>query len=244
MLNDNVSVSPRCVLCVLFLLVLILCVIAIIEMEQLHQNFSEWNLERSKRDVRKPLFVRHLLIVRHSESIDDEHVTERGLKQSRLVGQKLRKLHKHSGLDSFTTSSQSRTIRTARAILNEIGDPWLSNISIIDPMLQGWDVKSENDSNYKRLGAAYTKYFSPRDSLPASARQRDRQCVYDVIVCHSSAIRYYIRTALNLLQLNRREWLRYLPNASITWVMINATGEVLVEKYGDTRHLSDIITND
>lgn len=79
-----------------------------------------------------------------------------------------------------------------------------------------------------RIEAAFRKYFHRAEP------EQDKDS-YEIIVCHSNVIRYFVCRAL---QLPPEAWLRIsLKHASVTAISIRPNGKVSVRGMGEAGHL-------
>ena len=109
-----------------------------------------------------------------------------------------------------------------------------------DSSMDGWDVGSTLPANYERMDAAYAHYFqpAPRHATNSTMNKRNNKSigVYDVLVCHSSVIRYFVMKSVNFPP---EDWwmLPILPNASLSRIVVNSSGNATLCTFGDANHI-------
>jgi len=97
-----------------------------------------------------------------------------------------------------------------------------------DPPGSKWYPEHVYFTDGARIEAAFRKYFHRAD-----ASQKEDS--YEVIVCHSSVIRYFICRAL---QFPSKAYLRLsMMHGSMTWLTVHPDGRTRVKCLGEAGHL-------
>ncbi|XP_035224582.1 serine/threonine-protein phosphatase PGAM5, mitochondrial-like [Stegodyphus dumicola] len=96
-----------------------------------------------------------------------------------------------------------------------------------DPLPAHFDPNHRREENI-RLKLAYENYFQ----CPSESDDCDK---YNIIVCHSNVIRYFICRSL---QIPPAMWIRFsLSHCSISWIQLYSNGTVRVRSIGDRGHI-------
>ena len=97
-----------------------------------------------------------------------------------------------------------------------------------EPPNRSWNPEDKFYGDGMRIEAAFRKYFHRAEP------EQDKDS-YEIIVCHSNVIRYFVCRAL---QLPPEAWLRIsLKHASVTAISIRPNGKVSVRGMGEAGHL-------
>ncbi len=185
--------------------------------------------------------TRHLVLIRHGQynlggkTDEEKYLTELGRDQAAETGRRLAALG--VPVTKLVVSSMTRAKETAELIRKSLPpetpcdspDDLLREGAPIrpEPDCISWRPDGVYDADGARIEAAFRKYFHRADA----AQERDS---YEVIVCHSNVIRYFVCRAL---QVAPEAWMRIsLRHASITWVSIRPNGTVAVKCLGDAGH--------
>ena len=184
---------------------------------------------------------RHLMLVRHgqyytnSKSDEERRLTCLGREQARLTGLRLKELGLPYSL--IVQSTMFRATETAQIIANQLPNVPLISCNLLregapvdpDPPSEQWTPSAHRvRKDSTRIEVAFNEYFHRADS----SQKTDS---YEVLVCHSNVIRYFLCRAL---QLPPEAWLRFsLFHGSTTWLCIGPTGRVSVSMVGDIGHM-------
>ncbi|XP_037933388.1 serine/threonine-protein phosphatase Pgam5, mitochondrial isoform X2 [Teleopsis dalmanni] len=183
--------------------------------------------------------TRHIILVRHGEYLDTgekdvtHHLTDRGKKQSKYTGKRLKELD--IKWEKIVVSTMTRAQETADVLLKEIdyNPKVIKHCSFIregapippQPPVGHWRPEKSFYRDGARIEAGFRKYFH-------RAYPSEKGETYTLIVGHGNVIRYFVCRAL---QFPAEAWLRMnINHGSITWLTINPSGNVSIRYLGDT----------
>ncbi|XP_050677341.1 serine/threonine-protein phosphatase Pgam5, mitochondrial isoform X2 [Leptidea sinapis] len=200
------------------------------------QNHYNEEIEKSKSKA-----VRHLFLIRHGQyNIDgvtdqERTLTELGRKQADLTGKRLAELN--IKWDLLVKSTMTRAQETAAIIAKHLpSDIKVKDCQLIEegapippePPVGHWRPEPKFFQDSARIEAGFRKYFH-------RAPPKQTEDTYTLIVCHANVIRFFVCKAL---QFPPEGWLRIsLNHASITWISILPSGNVVLRTLGDTGHM-------
>lgn len=192
----------------------------------------------------KPKAVRHLFLVRHGQYNTDGHTDEEryltalGREQAEYAGNRLKEID--FPYTALHKSTMTRAQETGEIILNCLKDKQIPLVTDSDILEEGAPIppeppvghwKPELSQFYQdgpRIEAAFRKHI--HRAHPSQTKDS-----FEIIVCHSNVIRYFICRAL---QIPPEAWLRFtLHHCSITWLTITPVGRVIVRSVGDSGHI-------
>lgn len=194
-------------------------------------------------EEKKPKATRNIILIRHGQynlsgkSDVERYLTEKGVEQAKLTGDRLVALN--HPYDRMVRSTMTRAQQTGDHILSRMNTDNLviENDSMLEegaPFPPEPPRKTWEPADYifyqdgSRIEAAFRNYFYRAD------HRQDKE-TYDIIVCHANVIRYFICRAL---QLPPEAWLRInLHHASMSWVRIRPNGRVGLLTMGNCGHL-------
>mmetsp|Transcript_433 Transcript_433/g.600 ORF Transcript_433/g.600 Transcript_433/m.600 type:complete len:269 (+) Transcript_433:50-856(+) len=217
------------------------------------------NVASKQNSGSPPKGMRHVTLIRHSQyhriqgdTNDHKSLTEDGMKQAILTGQRLRDL----GLkfDRIYTSKFVRAQETAKLIVEQLPHNDTSEIIYDADLNEGLACMIEPFTNYRtrdefieevrRTSPAilngFNTYFHRRD--PEKMEQDPKGTEEILIIGHGNVFRYCL---LRLMQFDHSGWTRpKVLNCSISSVHILDNGRVLVPHIGDTGHLPPALLTD
>lgn len=191
----------------------------------------------------KPKATRNIILIRHGQynlagrNDSERYLTEKGIEQAKLTGDRLATLN--YPYSRMVRSTMTRAQQTGDHILSRMKTDSLviENDSMLEegapfppePPRKTWEPPEYifyQDGS--RIEAAFRNYFYRADRH----QQKDS---FDIIVCHANVIRYFVCRAL---QLPPEAWLRLnLHHASISWVRIRPNGRVGLLTMGNCGHM-------
>eukprot|EP01084_Bolivina_argentea_P181201 312980_1 len=203
----------------------------------------------------KPKGQRTITLIRHSqynriqgEINDDRTLTQVGIQQAQLTGQRLRDLDMK--FDKIYASGFTRAQQTCQYIVEQLPHNDCSEIIYDSDLNEGLATIIEPYAHYKSreqfiegvkqqspvIVNAFSKYFHRRnmeDMDPNNSKQRE-----DIlIVGHANVFRYWLTRCL---QFDTVGWARFgLTNCSISRIYIFDDGRIQVTHIGDTGHLPE-----
>ena len=194
--------------------------------------------------------TRYIVLIRHghyhSDGADDSQrtLTPLGHRQAELLAQRLAQYHWTPTQISCSTlvrarqttdhiSSCSKFINVDNYVIDSKlreGQPFQP----IPPARCGLYHKNQVHRDGSRIDAAF-------DSIFYRAGPEQTHNTYDIVVCHSNVIRYFVCRAL---QIPKEAWIRIaIPHCSITMLAIGPTGYVSLKCLGDSGFLPvDMVT--
>lgn len=194
--------------------------------------------------------TRYIVLIRHghyhSDGADDSQrtLTPLGHRQAELLAQRLAQYHWTPTQISCSTlvrarqttdhiSSCSKFINVDNYVIDSKlreGQPFQP----IPPARCGLYHKNQVQRDGSRIDAAF-------DSIFYRAGPEQTHNTYDIVVCHSNVIRYFVCRAL---QIPKEAWIRIaIPHCSITMLAIGPTGYVSLKCLGDSGFLPvDMVT--
>jgi len=199
------------------------------------------NGEETGKKESKPKVTRHIFLIRHGQySMDGQGDVEKGLsglgkEQAKLTGKRLAELGFPYTI--LVRSTMTRATETAEIISCSVPDVPVVNCDMIregapippEPPVGHWRPEAQQFyEDGARIEAAFRKYFHRADSC-------QEQDSYEIMVCHSNVIRYFVCRAM---QFPPEAWLRFsLHNCSITWLVIHPSGRIVLKALGDSGHI-------
>jgi len=197
--------------------------------------------------IPKPTATRHVLLIRHGQynmdSKEDKFrvLTEIGRQQAEATTERLKSMNQK--FDRLIISTMTRAQETGSIISEGLPDiPTTDYCSLLregapyppEPKSKNW--RPDNVQFFKdnpRIEAAFRKYIHRAD--PSQTEDS-----YDLIVCHSNVIRYFVCRAL---QFPPEGWLRMsIGNCGLTWLTIRPSGNVSLRGMGDIGHIPPDLT--
>lgn len=196
---------------------------------------SDQDKIKEQKDKLFPTATRHIFLIRHGQYEDwknddkDRKLTPLGQQQAAMVGQRLKQLNfKYTKL---IHSSMTRAKETTNIVLKYLPTIPVESTDLLhegnpipsEPPVGIWREEYKYYEDGPRIEAAFRKHFHR-----ASVEQKADS--FDIIICHSNVIRYFI---CRVLQVAPEAWLRFsLHHCSITWIAISPNGHVRVFAVG------------
>jgi len=202
--------------------------------------------DSDKEDSEKPVksrASRYIVLVRHGQyhldgkTDGERQLTDLGVRQAKLTGERLRELD--LPLNRVTHSTMTRATQTHLHIMNEL-DLKGAEIESTDLLREGAPIppeppvghwrpeKAKFHTDGARIEAAFRKFFH-------RAPPTQTEDSYELLVCHANVIRYMVCRGL---QFPAEGWLRMsLANGSITMLVVRPDGRVSIRNLGDTGHM-------
>jgi len=187
-----------------------------------------------------PTASRNIILIRHGQynlagATDiEKYLTPLGVKQATLTGQRLAELS--LPYTHIVRSRMTRAVETADLIHKFLPEvPLLPMDSLLNeggPIApeprSSWHPEYHYEVDGARIEAAFRNYFHRADP-------KQKEDSYEIVVCHSNVIRYFLMRAL---QLPPEAWLRLsLRHASTSWLVIRPNGRVHCREIGESGHL-------
>jgi len=208
----------------------------------------QWDYNWDKRDFmteddsEKPKATRHLILIRHGQynlkgkTDPERYLSDLGREQAVLTGHRLAELN--LPLTYLVSSTMTRAQQTAGLIRQSLPEDLVirTDDGLLcegapyppEPPNRSWNPEDKFYGDGMRIEAAFRKYFHRAEP------EQDKDS-YEIIVCHSNVIRYFVCRAL---QLPPEAWLRIsLKHASVTAISIRPNGKVSVRGMGEAGHL-------
>jgi len=189
--------------------------------------------------IAKPTASRNIILIRHGQyNLDgttdaERYLTPLGIEQATLTGQRLALLS--LPYTHIVRSRMTRAVQTAELIHASLPkvplldmDGLLNEGGPVMPEPRGsWHPEYHYSTDGARIEAAYRKYFHRADP-------DQKEDSYEIVVCHSNVIRYFLMRAL---QLPPEAWLRLtLRHGSTSWLVIHPNGRVHCREIGESGH--------
>jgi len=187
--------------------------------------------------------TRHVLLVRHGQYVYNEGdsfkvLTDLGRRQAALTGERLKSLG--IKFTNLVASTMTRAQETASLIYEELqqqGGVEKSQCSLLregapyplEPKSSVWNPLDKTFfKDNPRIEGAFRKYIHRADP-------KQTEDTYDLLVCHSNVIRYFVCRSL---QFPPEGWGRMnIAHCGLTWLTIRPNGRVSLRGLGDIGHL-------
>lgn len=207
-------------------------------------NWPKWDWNWDKRQHHQGEKItarRHVILIRHGQFNKDgltekqKYLTELGESQASLTGTKLAEMNLPLTSIIFSNLTHA-TEATARIISERLPKVPVFNDEMIHDCIP-CEADPPGSKSYPeqvyftdgaRIEAAFRKYFHRAD-----ASQKEDS--YEVIICHSNVIRYFVCRAL---QFPPKAYLRLsMKHGSMTWLTIYPDGNTRIKCLGEAGHL-------
>lgn len=193
-------------------------------------------------DIPKSKATRHIILIRHGQynlmgkNPDDKTLTDLGVRQAHLTGERLKELD--LPISRLVYSTMIRATQTAHHIMTHLDKiPVVESTDLLregspfppEPPINSWrPEKHQFHTDGARIEAAFRAYIQ---RAPPSQTEDS----YELLVCHANVIRYFICRAL---QFPPEGWLRFgLNNGSMTCMSIRPNGRVTIRQLGECGYM-------
>uniref|UniRef100_T1J2V7 Serine/threonine-protein phosphatase PGAM5, mitochondrial n=1 Tax=Strigamia maritima TaxID=126957 RepID=T1J2V7_STRMM len=199
--------------------------------------------ECNQQSATKPKAKRNIFLIRHGQYHHKTgRLTKTGKEQATITGERLQAMG-YPFRKKLISSTMIRALETASFIRRS---NYQFEIKPIDSICEGAPFSTEpkfdhspTDEQVEHDTERIEKSFC---SLFYRASVEQMKDSYELVVCHSNVIRYFVCRAL---QFPPDAWMRFvLNNCSITWLVIHPDGHVELKAMGDAEHLpAPLVTN-